>query len=213
MARKTLPSPDAPPVKVPKLPDQPKQRRPGMAIFAVAVVAGGGVLAFHTISQLDDRSPALVVTSDVPVGQQLTKNDLAVAMVNADDSVTTVHGGQLARVVGTRAAVELKKGMLLVRQAVTDEMKPAPGQELVPVALKPSRLPARGLRPGDAVRVVPAPETSKAPKVTALVDLVRPADTDGLMVIDLLVNAADSDRLAAECADGQVMLVLTSKGA
>lgn len=211
MARKT--SPDVPPVKVPKLPHQPRHRRPGIAIVAVAIVMGGGVLAFHTLQQLDDRSPVLVVTRDVPIGQQLTKNDLAVAMVNADDHVATIRGSQLARVVGTRAALDLKQGMLLVRQAITDQMSPVPGQELVAVALKPSRLPARGLRPGDDIRVVPAPQTSaKAPKVTARVDQVRTADTDGLVVVDLLVNAADGDRLAEACAEGQVMLVLTSKG-
>ncbi|WP_084965784.1 SAF domain-containing protein [Thermoactinospora rubra] len=220
MARKTLPAPpnseQVPPVKTPKLPRQPRQRRTGMAVFSVALVTGGGVLAFHTVGRLDDRTSVLVMARDVPIGQQITREDVTTAMVKADERLATVEGGQLQRLIGMRAATDLKKGMLVVRQAVTDRVSPVRGQELVPVALKPSRLPARGLRPGDLVRVVPAPDAqtpmpSKAEAVTAAVDQVKGVDADGLVVVDLIVNAGDSDQLAEQSAAGQVVLVLRSR--
>ncbi|MFE3452492.1 SAF domain-containing protein [Nonomuraea sp. NPDC059194] len=186
-----------------------------MSILAVALVAGGGVLAFHTIGQFDDRTSVLVMIRDVPVGQQITKNDVTTTMVKTEDRVATVRGSELQRLVGMRAATDLKAGMLVVRHAVTDQLSPAPGQELVPIALKPSRLPARGLRPGDSVRVVPAPDAQEATKghaITAVVDQVKGDDADGLVVIDLLVSLGDSDRLAEQSAAGQVMLVLRPKG-
>ncbi|MFI6326531.1 SAF domain-containing protein [Nonomuraea sp. NPDC050556] len=210
MARETL---SAPPVQVPKLPPQPRQRRRGLLLFGVIVVAGGGVLAYHTVNELSDRTQVVVMSRDVPVGQSITVNDVTTTMVGAEDLVATVPGRELPRLIGMRAAVDLVSGMLVQRKLVTDQLVPLGDQQLVPIAVKPSRLPARGLRPGDFVLVVSTPDTptAKPPKIEGVVDQAKGPDTDGLMVVDLIVKNMDGPTLAALAAEGRVALVLNPR--
>ncbi|WP_182900997.1 hypothetical protein [Microbispora sp. H10830] len=81
-------------------------------------------------------------------------------------------------------------------------MTQGPGQQLVPLALKPGQLPARGLRAGDRVLVAaeltdPGQETRAVVKdLPAVVDRVGEADPDGVRVVDLLVGlVAGSSRV------------------
>ncbi|MEV7006640.1 SAF domain-containing protein [Streptosporangium sp. NPDC051022] len=204
-----------PPVTVPKLPRQPRQRRRGLLLLGLIVVAGGGVLAYHTVSRMSDRTSAVVMARDVAIGQQITESDVTTTMVGTDEMVATVPGRELGRVVGMRAAVDLMAGTLVQPKAVTDRLSPAGEQRLVPVAVKPSRLPARGFRPGDPVIVLPTPEgqaqTEAKEEITAVVDQVKGPDTDGLVVIDLIVDGADASKLAELAADGRIALVLTPR--
>ncbi|MGP3921314.1 SAF domain-containing protein [Nonomuraea sp. 10N515B] len=213
MVRDTMP---APPVQIPKLPPQPRQRRRGLLLFGVLVVAGGGVLAFHTVNGLSDRTQVVVMAQDVPVGQAITTNDVTTTMVGAEDLVATVPGRELGRIVGMRAAADLMSGMLVQSRLVTDQFAPIGDQQLVPLALKPSRLPARGLKPGDPVLVVFTPDVqtvpvTKAPKIEGIVDQAKGPDTDGLVVVDLIVKNTDGAALAALAAEGRVALVLNPR--
>ncbi|MBN6050733.1 hypothetical protein JYK22_02210, partial [Nonomuraea sp. RK-328] len=226
MARPSMPAQSepatkgaVPPVQVPRLPRQPRQRRRGLLLFGAIVVAGGGVLAFHTINGMSNRTPVVVVTRDVAVGQQITANDVAATMVGADTgAVGSLPGSELQRVIGMRAAADLVKGMLVQSRLVTAQLVPAADEQLVPVALKPSRLPARGLKPGDHVLVVPVPDEQTtlsrrgaAPGVEAVVDQVKGPDTDGLVVVDLVVANVYGPSLAALAADGRVALILNPR--
>ncbi|MFC0860949.1 SAF domain-containing protein [Sphaerimonospora cavernae] len=226
MIRKSVPAPPqragdgvVPPAQLPNLPAQPRQRRRGWLLLGVLVVAGGGVLGYHTVNGLTDRVPVLVVTRDVPLGQELTAHDVTTTLVGVDDLVATVPARELRRVIGMRAAVDLVGGMLVQPKLLTDRLTPLGGQQLVPVAVKPSRLPARGLRPGDSVLVVAAPDgqavpTTKAaatPRIEAVVDQVKGPDTDGLMVVDLIVNGTEGADLAARAAEGPVAMVLNPR--
>ncbi|GAA3120089.1 hypothetical protein GCM10010466_08640 [Planomonospora alba] len=209
----------APPVTVPRLPGQPRQRRRGMVVFGLLIIAGGGALTYHGMGKLSDRVPVVVMARDVAVGQEITRSDVTTAMVGADETVATVPGHELQRVVGMRAAVDLMSGALVQRKAVTDRLTPAQSQQLVPVAVKPSRLPARGFAPGDMVLVVPAPGTQTAAstrsttrtEIEAVIDQVKGPDTDGLVVVDLLVGGDDGSRLATLAADGEVAFVLNPR--
>uniref|UniRef100_UPI000A515FA1 SAF domain-containing protein n=1 Tax=Sphaerimonospora mesophila TaxID=37483 RepID=UPI000A515FA1 len=208
-----------PPAQVPKLSAQPRQRRRGWLLFGVLVVTGGGALGYHTVNGLNDRVPVLVMAHDVSLGQQLTARDVATTMAGVDDLVATVPAGELQRVIGMRAAVDLVGGMLVQPKLLTDQLTPLSGQQLVPVAVKPSRLPARGLRPGDSILVVatsdgqgmPTIKSSAMPRIEAIVDQVKGPDTDGLMVVDLIVSTTEGAELAARAADGQVAMVLNPR--
>lgn len=228
MAAKSVPAPPQhasngviPPAQVPRLPAQPRQRRRGLLLLGVLVVAGGGALGYHTVNGLSDRVPVLVMTRDVPLGQQLTANDVTTTTVGVDDLVGTVPSLELPRVIGMRAAADLIGGMLLQPRLVTDRVTPLGDQQLVPVAVKPSRLPARGLHPGDSIVVVATSEgqptpTTKAfvmPRIEAIVDQVKGPDTDGLMVVDLIVSARVGADLAARASDGEVAMVLNPRSA
>ena len=102
---------------------------------------------------------------------------------------------------------------------VTGKLAPGPGQDLVPVALKPSALPVSGLAPGDDVLAVPVPASGSSGSVpvistpvAAVVEAVSPdAEPDGLDVVDLLVASDSGPSLAQQAAAGQVALVVTKR--
>lgn len=202
----------------------PRQRRPGMIALAVAL-AGAGVLASAVLYQrTDHRVPVLLVTAPVPVGKVITRADIGTAAVAADPGVQDIPARQLSQVVGLVAATSLRPGTLLVRSELTSSLAPGPGQVLVPVAIKPSGLPASGLAPGDHVMAVPTPGgaqgqagSTTAPvlhrAVPAVVEAVNStANSDGFDVVDLLVAAGSGQGLAGQAATGQIALIVTSRG-
>ncbi|MGW0809005.1 SAF domain-containing protein [Nonomuraea sp. NPDC002799] len=208
----------APPAQVPKILPQPRQRRRSSLVLGALVVAGGAALAVHTINGLSDRESVVIVKRDVALGQPLTADNVATAMVGRDESVAAVGGADLSRVIGMRAAADLMQGMLLQSRMITDQVTPVGNQQLIPIAVKPSRLPARGLRPGDRLLVVLRPDGQTAPDdkqlaggIEAVVDHTKGPDTDGLMVVDVLVDMSDGPKLAPLAADGQVALVLNPR--
>ncbi|MFI7114465.1 SAF domain-containing protein [Nonomuraea sp. NPDC050227] len=210
---------EVPPTRAPKLLAQPRQRRRSSLVFGTLVVAGGAFLTVQTVMRLNDREPVLVVTQDVALGQPFTTQNISTAMVGADQAVAAVGGHELQRVIGKRAAVDLMKGVLVQSRMVTDQVTPLTDQQLIPIAVKPSRLPARGLRPGDRLLVVPTSEAQpvpadvKAPSggVEAVVDQVKGPDNDGLMVVDVLVPSREGPRLAALASDGNIAMALAPR--
>ncbi len=119
------------------------------------------------------------------------------------------------------AATDLRPGTLLSAADLATSMPPAAGQVLVPVALKPSQLPASGLAAGDHVIVVWAPGSSSGSAAAAgvpgsaiagVVEAVTGGpDSDGLDVVDLLVPAGAGPNLARESAAGDIALVVTGR--
>lgn len=226
MARKTIsdasgqPSVgEVPPTRVPKLLSQPRQRRRSSLVFGMLVVAGGAFLTVQTVMRLNDREPVLVMTQDVALGQPITAQNISTAMVGAEQAVAALGGHELRRIIGMRAAVDLMKGVLVQSRMVTGQVTPLADQQLIPIAVKPSRLPARGLRPGDRLLVVPTSDVQPVPNdvkassrsVEAVVDQVKGPDNDGLMVVDVLVPSTEGPRLAALASDGNVAMALTPR--
>ncbi|MGP4102911.1 SAF domain-containing protein [Nonomuraea sp. KM90] len=207
-------NPELPPAQVPKLLPQSRQRRRSSLVLGVLVVLGGMFLAFQVVNRLSNREPVLVITRDLALGQPITAENVSIAMVGGDESVAMVRGEDLHKVIGMRAAVDLMSGTLLQHRMVTDQVTPLADQQLIPIAVKPSRLPARGLRPGDRLSVMFRPENPTAAaqepsgSVEAVVDHTKGPDNDGLMVVDVLVNRLDAAKLGPMAADGQVALAL-----
>ncbi|MEU1389965.1 MULTISPECIES: SAF domain-containing protein [unclassified Nonomuraea] len=210
---------EPPPTRAPKLLSQPRQRRRSSLVFGTLVVAGGAFLTVQTVMRLNDREPVLVVTQDVALGQPFTAQNISTAMMGADQAVAAVGSHELQRVIGKRAAVDLMKGVLVQSRMVTDQVTPLADQQLIPIAVKPSRLPARGLQPGDRLLVVPASDAQTVPDdvkassggVEAVVDQVKGPDNDGLMVVDVLVPSHEGPRLAALASDGNIAMALTPR--
>jgi hypothetical protein len=135
----------------------PRRRRPLMILLAVALV-GVGILASAALYQrASHQVPVLVVTRTVPAGERITAADLGTASITAGAGVATIPGRQLDQVTGRLAAGRLTPGRLLTPADLTSHLPPGPGQELVPVALRPSTLPAGGLAPGDQILIIATP--------------------------------------------------------
>jgi hypothetical protein len=213
-----LPPGNGGPIRPGQLRPLPRRRRPGMIALAVALI-GVGILGGAALFQrVNHQVPVLLVITAVPAGTTVTAADLTTTSVVLGAGVRAIPAGQEHQVTGLVAATDLRPGTLLAASELTTALPPSRGQQLVPVALKPSQLPASGLAPGDQVMVISAPQGSSnvaatpGPSIAGVVEAVsaRP-DQDGNDVVDLLVNAASGTSLAREAAAGGIALVVTSR--
>lgn len=209
------------------LPPLPRQRRRRMLLLAVALVVIGAALAGYLFTGMSDRVSVVVVTRNVPVGQQLTAADVSTTMVAADTTVAQIPGRQRDQVVGRMAAVDLRAGTLLAPSQLTTALSPRPGQQVVPVAVTSRQLPARGLRPGDQVLVIATPGSVSAGQseatggnqaaaltqdTAATVDQVSAPDAEGAVRVDLVVDARVGSAIAKQASTGRIAFVLTARG-
>lgn len=202
----------------------PRRRRPAVLALAVAM-AGAGVLVSAVLYQkADHQVPLVMVTADVPAGTVISAGDVAATDAAVAGSVHVVPAAQLGQVIGDVAAVALRAGTLLAPSDLTTAQPPAPGQQLVALAVKPSALPASGLFPGDHVLMVATPGdqgepggsaaapplSAPVPGVVAAVNAVT--DAAGFDVVDLLVTAASGPAVAQQASTGQFALIVTRRG-
>jgi hypothetical protein len=178
---------------------------------SVGLTALGALIAWQVYGIAGHRTPVLVMARDVPIGRQLAPQDLRTVALGLDPGAQTVEASDKSTIIGKRAAVDLKAGGLLSAAHVTDAVVPGPGQVIVPVALKPSRLPARGIRTGDRVVVSAIPAGGASGAYPALVDRVGQVNADELVVVDLVVPASAGTALARQAATGEIALVLQSR--
>jgi hypothetical protein len=201
----------------------PGRRRPAMVALAVALAAAGVVVSAGLYQRADEHVPVVMVTANVPAGAVITGGDLTTTGVAVAPGVRVVPAAQLSQVSGEVAAVALRAGTLLAPSELTTAQPPARGQQLVPVAVKPSTLPASGLAPGDQVLVVATPGDQGEPGAAGTQPLAAPvaavvaavdtaAGSDGLDVVDLLVRAALGPAVAEQASTGQVALIVTRRG-
>jgi len=218
------PTPAATPaVGPPRLLALPRRRRPAFVALAVALLAGGGGIGAAMIAATDSRAPVLAITRPVPLGAVLTSADLTRARVGADPALHPVPAGELASVVGRRAAVPLRAGTLLTRDEITAVMAPAPGQQLLGLALKPGQLPAQGVGPGARVLLVSTPaggdtaggrsgNPAVAVRIAGTVHAVTTSAGGGVVVVDLLVADRDATAAAQAASTGNVALLVQPAG-
>ncbi|WP_158578989.1 SAF domain-containing protein [Spongiactinospora rosea] len=179
----------------------------------MALTGLGALIGWEVYAAATRHTPVLVMARDVSVGQVLQLQDLRTVSMGMDPGVARFDASDKPMVIGKRAAVGLKSGTLLAPSQVTDQVIPGPGEVVVPLALKPSQLPARGLRPGDQVTITVAADAGAQREVLyhhGRVDRVSPIDADGFVVVDVIVPAADGPALARQAAAGKTALVLRS---
>ncbi|WP_377272310.1 SAF domain-containing protein [Peterkaempfera sp. SMS 1(5)a] len=197
-----------------------RRRRPAVLALSVALIAAGGLGGAALYSATGERVSVLAIARDVPAGQQLTAGDLTVARIAGDPALHPLDAADLDRAVGMRATNDLKRGSLLTKADVTDQLIVQPGQQIVGVAAKHTQLPATALKPGRRVLVVSTPDTSsqqtgagstgtaRPQTLSATVVTVGGADTDGTVVVDMAVDASSGPRLAEIVAGGRFMVIL-----
>lgn len=204
-------------VGVPRL---PRQRSTRVWMLGLALVVLGALIGYSVLTSVNRQVSVLVAARDVPVGMVVSAADVGTAKVSADSAVTTIPASQRRQVVGTVAAVGLRKGTLLGPAQFTTVQKPETGQQLVSVALKSTQVPARGLQAGDLVAVTATPAlNARADKpllvrpVNAVVDRVKSTGTGVAVVVDLIVADSDAVPLAQQASTGQIALLLQPRRA
>ena len=204
--------------QAPALPPPRRRRRPALLALAVTMVVLGALGAAYLATSLGQTSPVIAIAREVPWGQTLTAADLVEARISADPALEPIPYGDRDQVIGLVAATTLAPGSLLTRDALTDQRLPAPGQQLVGVGVSAVQLPSTALRPGDDVLLVPvaagsapaATEGAAPSAVEATVVQSGPPGTDGLRVVDVLVDAADGPDVAARAAAGLIAIVVVA---
>ncbi|GAA1455572.1 hypothetical protein GCM10009602_70250 [Nocardiopsis tropica] len=185
----------------------------GVLLVTTCALAGTAL-----VQSMDDRASVLVVARDVPLGQVVVEEDLVSAQISADPAVETVAADQTDAVVGQTATTPLAVGELVTMSKLESAPLPEAGHQLVAIALRPSQLPAQGLRAGDVVQVVSTPgEGGEVPtelpaSVRATVLRVGEPDMDGISVVDVQTPATDGAVLAARVATGRIALVVEAPG-
>jgi hypothetical protein len=193
-----------------------------IAGLLVAIVCA---LAAVALVQAVGRSdPALALARPVPMGTQITADDLAVVQVPSQSGLNPVPADDKDKVVGRYAAMPLAAGTLLTPDQVTDNPMPGPGKQLVSLSLKAEKMPARALQPGDKLALVVIPDDRVAtggdggaqplaPPATfggQVVKVGEPTAT-GDVVIDVAVAKADGPTVAALAAQSRIALVVTAE--
>jgi SAF domain len=205
--------------RAPALPPPRRRRRPALLALALAMVVLGALGAAYLATSLGQTSPVIAVAREVPWGQPVTAADLVEARVSADPALAPIPYGERDQVIGLVAATTLTPGSLLTREALTEQPLPPPGQQLVGVGVSAVQLPTTPLRPGDDVLLVPvagsggagAPAAVGTPRTVAATVVQSGAPgTDGLRVVDVLVDAADGPDVAARAAAGLIAIVVVA---
>jgi hypothetical protein len=201
----------------------PRRRRPAMFALAAAMVGAGVLVTAAVYQQADHQVSVVTVTEPVPAGASISPGDLGTARVTVGSGIRVIPASQLGQVAGEIAAVALRPATLLAPSELTSAQPPAPGQELVPVSLKPSELPASGLFPGDHVLIIATPgdegqagAADAPPSLTAPVPGLVEAVNDvpgatGLDVVDLLVSDRNGPAVADQVSTGQFALIVTKR--
>jgi len=196
--------------------------RAGHLGLAVLLVALGGLLAGFAFLASARVADCLAVARPVRAGTLITAADLTTVQINAAPGLAPIPAAQRQKVIGQRAAVTLVAGTLLTRAQLTSEPLVGPDQRQIAIGLKPERVPARALHPGDAVQLVVTPArvagaansaaivTTPPETVPAVVVDTRPPATDGSIVVYVAVAEQDAPRLAGLAVDGRIAMVLTA---
>ena len=203
--------------RAPVLPPPRRRRRPGLLALAVSMVVLGALGATYLATSLGQTTAVIAIAREVPWGQTLTADDLVEARISADPALDPIPYVDRDQVIGLVAATSLRPGSLLTRDALTDQRLPAPGQQLIGVGVSLVQLPTTPLQPGDDVILVPvaagsapAPTEAAPSVVEATVVKSGPPGTDGLRVVDVLVDAADGPDVAARAAAGLIAIVVVA---
>lgn len=190
-----------------------RRRRPAVLAMAVALIAAGGLGGAALYNSTGQRVAVLALARDVPWGQVITEDDLVVARIAGDPALHPLSAQDRGRVVGMRAATDLKRGAMLTGADLAQGLSVQPGQIVVGVSAKRTQLPAGRLQPGMQVVVVYTPDSGRADSLPATIITVGRVDTDGSQVIDVAVGTADGPRLAQWVAAGRIQVLLAPRAA
>ena len=205
------------------VPTPPRVRRRWGLFAAMVLVVALGVLGnVWLLASTTSAQEVVAARSTIERGSMIAREDLMTVRIELDPSLHTVPGGDLADLVGQRAALDVAAGSLVTTEAVAESTIPPDGHSLVGIGVAQARMPGVTLVAGDEVRVVATPqlatgtETDATPTSVGAVVVGTQAGTDltgagAQTIVTVQVPTADAAALAAMAATGNVVLVLDSR--
>ncbi|TCB94476.1 flagellar biosynthesis protein FlgA [Micromonospora zingiberis] len=217
VATRNGPSPVDAPVAPPKVVRQ-RRVRPGLLGLAVLLIALGGLGSAFAVTSVRATGSYLAIARTVEVGSVLSASDLVSVQVAGGQGLDPVPAGQLADVVGMRAAVSLAPGTLLTMAQLTDQPLLGPGQQQIALGLRAAQVPAPKLRPGDQVLLVSTPRdesgsgggsSASSTRFTATVTDAVSTEGRDEVVVYLALAVRDVPAVVALAAQDRIAVVLT----
>ncbi len=224
----SLPRKGTVPAPASRIPTQPRERRPGVAILALLVVLACALGSAVLYRQAGGRVSAVEVTKRIAPGQQIPADALTEIQVAKDSTLKIVPWEQRSILTSKySAAVEIPAGTLLTGPMLTDAAGLTGDQSVVGLSLKSGQFPP-GLKAGDRVRVMwvgrdaatkGTASPAAGPGGTGAVELVgsatvrevfKPANGESTSALSLsvLVPASSSGSVVQAASSGDVALVL-----
>ena len=216
-ATTTAGRPPAAPINIAK--SAPRRRSWMQGALAVLLIAGGALTAGYVAQRIGATHDYLGVSRPVGKGAEITAADLITIRVNDAIGLKPIPTSQLRSVIGKRAAVPLVPGTLLTAAQLTDEPVPAPGNQLLGLALSEDRMPKGRLAVGASVLLVVTPKktgvTGDQPAdlvpprtiVGTVVD-VKASSKQGDTIVNVEVSNADAPTVAAMHAEDRIVLTM-----
>ena len=185
-------------------------RARGRLALGALIVVIGVLINLAIYRSVDDKSPELQLSRDVPAGQQISADDFRTVEIGADGAFRSVPSSDLNAVVGSYAKVRLIAGTLLAREALQAGPLVAPGASGVAVTVPAGEVPI-GLRERSRVSVVIVASDRTSTSVNGtVVGLPSQAGSSGQVSVSIELAAGDAGAVAAA---EKVRLVLLDPGA
>lgn len=195
--------PTTPPA-TPEPPRMPGRRNPKWIALGIVALCLGGLLSYVIYARVATETPVVSLAQTVYRGEVIEASDLTTITLQGSTIPQAVPAGDLATVVGRRAATDLVAGSVLVASAVTDETIPANGRAVVGLKLSLGRTPTSLLLPSSAVRLVALPPENGSDKLTGDTFTARVIDqsnaADGTSILVNVDVAADQAATIAQLA-------------
>ncbi|GAA1398697.1 SAF domain-containing protein [Catellatospora coxensis] len=206
----------AAPIPVPRT--APRRRSLAQGALAVLLIIVGALTAAYVAQRIGGTHDYLAMARPVGKGAQISREDLVVVRVNQAVGLRPIPAANAAQVIGKRAVMALVPGTLLTLDQVTETPVPAPGHQLIGLALGEDRMPsAARLSVGAQVLLVVVPERTGGPDapdlvpprtVTATIVSLSPGTRSGRTVINVEVATVDAPSVAALAAADRIVLAL-----
>ncbi|WP_431933293.1 hypothetical protein [Nonomuraea jabiensis] len=195
------------------LPQQSRQRRPGLAALAVLLVLGGALATTLLVMRADKRVSVIRVTKRIGAGQPFDRGALQEARI-ADEGVSYWPWSQRDRVAATVTTVTVLPGTLLTQSMAAGGDSGAVAGRTVKMglALKPGQAPY-DLQRGEHVQLIHVPGRgpgAQGPTLVgeeALVDSVSyTSGSAGQATV--IIDSAAAPVVAAYAVSGEIALAV-----
>lgn len=182
------------------------RRSPRLVALGLLLVVLGGLGAAALYSMSIDEEAAVVMTTDVIRGQQVTEADVAVINVPAGLPVERSAGDLIDTMIGQTALRDLPAGAFPLPRHLGEEPIP-PGHSLVGLQLGPGRMPGTELPPGTAVQLVSLVEGDDTAHDAVVAESPVLTDDGTGFVVDVIVADEASHFVARLSATQQLALI------
>jgi hypothetical protein len=197
-----------------------RRRSPAMVSLGVVLVIIGALAGWRYVASTSTGTRAYIaVYQAVPVGGQITADDLQAVSISSARGLTPIPVSDSHRVIGQFAKVALVPGTLLTDGDLVASNAIGAGQAMVGLQLTPNQRPGRTLHPGDQVMLVLVPPTNGGsgnadtvtmPNLAAKVVEALAPDTNNDVVVDVIIPVNDASFIAAYAKLGRISAVLVS---